>query len=102
MIWRVVDSPEAQAQLGQLYRDIAADRSPETAASYTGAIVDYCESLRTIPYRGTMRDDVRPGLRITNYRKRAVIAFIADEGIVSILGVFYGGQDYEAVLRDEE
>lgn len=102
MIWRVVFSPEAQTQLLQLYRDIATNRSPDIAASYTGAIVDYCESMRTIPYRGTMRDDVRPGLRITNYRKRAVIAFIADEGIVSILGVFYGGQDYEAILRDED
>jgi toxin ParE1/3/4 len=102
MIWRVVFSPEAQAQLGQLYRDIAANRSPEAAARYTGAIVDSCESMRTIPYRGTMRDDIRPGLRITNYRKRAVIAFIAESEIVSILGVFYGGQDYEAILRDDD
>ena len=48
-----------------------------------------------------MRDDVRPGLRITNYKKRAVIAFDVDAEQVSILGIFYGGQDYESILQDE-
>jgi toxin ParE1/3/4 len=48
-----------------------------------------------------MRDDVRPGLRITNYEKRAVIAFAVDAEQVSIIGVFYGGQDYETLLQDD-
>ncbi len=44
---------------------------------------------------------MRPGLRITNYKKRVVIAFAVDAGRVSILGVFHGGQDHEAMLRDD-
>jgi plasmid stabilization system protein ParE len=46
------------------------------------------------------RDDIRPGLRITHYRKRTVIAFAVDTHAqqVSILGVFHGGQDYETAL----
>ena len=55
--------------------------------------------------RGTQRDDVRTGLRVTNYKRRALIAFTVDQNRVSILGVFYGGQDYETVLQgdfDEE
>ena len=48
-----------------------------------------------------MHDDVRTGLRITNYKKRAVIAFSADVEEVSIIGVFYGGQQYEALLRED-
>lgn len=63
--------------------------------------MSYCESLCTFPHRGTMRDDVRPGLRITNYKKRAVIAFDVDAEQVSIIGVFYGGQDYETILQDD-
>jgi plasmid stabilization system protein ParE len=47
-----------------------------------------------------MRDDVRPGLRITNHKKRAVIAFDVDAEQVSIIGVFYGGQDHETILQD--
>lgn len=32
------------------------------------AMVAYCESLQDFPHRGTRRDDVRPGLRVTNYK----------------------------------
>jgi toxin ParE1/3/4 len=101
MSHRVVFSPQAQEQLVELYRYIADAASPATAARYTEAIVSYCESLHKFPLRGTMRDDVRPGLRITNYKKRAVIAFAVDAQTVSIVGVFYGGQDYETLLQDD-
>jgi toxin ParE1/3/4 len=99
--YRVVFSPEAEEQLAALYSYIAAAASPEIAVRYTEAIVTYCEGLRAFPHRGTRRDDVRPGLRITNYRKRAVIAFSVDAEQVSIIGVFYGGQDYEAILDED-
>ena len=102
MKFRVVFSPEAVEQLAELYRYIAKAASPDVAAQYTEAIVSYCESLDTFPLRGSQRDDVRPGLRITNYKKRAVIAFDVDTDVVSIIGVFYGGQDYETVLRDDD
>ena len=101
MSHRVVFTPEAEDQLAALYGYIAAAASRDIAARYTEAIVSYCESLCTFPHRGTMRDDVRPGLRITNYKKRAVIAFDVDAQQVSILGVFYGGQDYETILQDD-
>ena len=101
--YRVVFAPEAEDDLVSLYEYIAEHGSPVIAARYTEAIVAYCESLATLPHRGTKRDDVRPGLRITNYRRRAVIAFHCDEAAatVSILGVYYGGRDYERALGDE-
>lgn len=99
MHYTVIFTPEAQEQLAALYRYIAIAASPETAERYTNAIVTYCESLHTFPNRGTRRDDVRPGLRITNYKKRAVIAFAVDAKLVSIIGVYYGGQNYEAALQ---
>lgn len=94
-------APEALEQLAALYRYIATAASPEIAQRYTDAIVTHCEELRTFPHRGNQRDDIRPGLRITNYRKRAVIAFVVDAKQVSILGVFYGGQDLKAALQIE-
>jgi plasmid stabilization system protein ParE len=57
--------------------------------------------LETFPLRGAQRDDIRPGLRITNYKGRTVIAFAVDDRQVSIIGVFYGGQDYETALQDD-
>lgn len=101
MEYAVVFTPEAQEQLAALYRYIAAAASPEIAERYTSAIVTYCESLQTFPHRGTCRDDIRPGLRITNHKKRAVIAFDVEAERVSIIGVFYGGQDYETVLQPD-
>ncbi len=97
----VVFAPEAEEQLTSIYRFIAAAASPAIAARYTNAIVTYCEGLRTFSHRGSCRDDIRPGLRITNYKKRTVIAFDVSSERVSILGVFYGGQDYETILQSD-
>lgn len=102
MRYRVVFAPEAEEQLVALYRYIAVAASPVIAARYTDAIVAHCESFDEFPLRGTKRDDIRKGLRMTHYKKRAVIAFKVDHDVVSILGVYYGGQDYESVLQDED
>lgn len=101
MNYRVEFSPEAEEQLAELFHYIAKAASPDTAARYTEAIVSYCESLSAFPHRGTMRDDVRPGLRTTNYRKRTIIAFSVDAERVSIIGIFYGGQNYETILQED-
>lgn len=71
----VVFTPEAQEQLVALYRYIAVAASPEIAERYTSAIVTFCEGFQTFPHRGTRRDDIRPGLRITNYKKRGCDCF---------------------------
>jgi toxin ParE1/3/4 len=39
-----------------------------------------------------------PACAITNYKKRTVIAFTVDAKRVSIIGIYYGGQDYESAL----
>ena len=99
--YSVIFTPEAKDQLVSLYNFIAVAASPEVAERYTNAIVSYCESLHSFPLRGTCRDDVRVGLRITNYKKRAVIAFAVNDNLVSIIGIYYGGQDYESALQLE-
>ncbi|WP_296662889.1 type II toxin-antitoxin system RelE/ParE family toxin [Paraburkholderia sp.] len=91
-------APEAVQQLEALEDYIAGQGSPQVAATYIDSIVEYCESLRSFPQRGVPRDDVRPGLRITHYRGSAIIAFAVIDATVYILGVFCGGQDYNAVL----
>jgi plasmid stabilization system protein ParE len=101
MSHRVVFTPEALDQLAALYQYISVAASPAVALRYTDAIVNYCESLTLFPHRGTMRDDVRKGLRITHYKKRTVIAFAVDAAEVVILGIFYGGQNHESRLSDD-
>ena len=99
MLYTVVFTPEAESQLTELYRYIAQAASPDVAQRYLEAIVTYCESLQSFPHRGSKRDDIRPGLRVTNYKGRCVVAFAVTDKLVSVIGVFYGGQDYETVLQ---
>lgn len=97
--YRVAFAPEVRDkldELDELEARIAAAGAPATAMRYIDAIVDFCESLATFPWRGVPRDDLLPGLRMTHYRKRTLIAYQVNGRIVSILGLYYGGQDYEA------
>lgn len=100
----VAFAPEAEQNLVELYAYIAEHGSPTVAQRYTEAIIEYCEGLANFAHRGTRRDDIRPGLRVTNYKRRAVIAFEVNEGseTVTILGVYYGGRDYESALGDDD
>lgn len=98
MTLSVVFTPEAEKQLIELYRYVATAGSSEVAARYTDAIVAFCEELATFPQRGRARDDIRPGLRTIGFRRRVVVAFAVRSQAVLIVGVFYGGRDYEAVL----
>jgi len=61
----------------------------------------HCEGLQDFPHRGTRRDDVRPGLCITIYKKQAIIAFTVGAKWVSIIGIYYGDQDYESALPSD-
>jgi plasmid stabilization system protein ParE len=99
---RVVFTPEATAQLVSLYNYTAQRSGPVRALSYTDAVVAYCESFAVIPRRGTRRDELRPGLGTTGFRKRVTIAFDVVADVTTIIGIFYGGQDFESVLTDDE
>ena len=99
---RVVFRPEALAQLDELYDFVAVAGSPMAAANLVDAIVTFCEDLAPFPLRGHARHDIRPGLRTIGFRRRAVVAFVVRDDAVVVLGGFYGGRDYEAIMRGED
>lgn len=102
MSYLVVFAPEASDQLEALYRYIAERSSPTIAQRYTAAVISTCEGLTVFPLRGVSREDIRPGLRLTHHKGRTVIAYAVDDGTrtISIVGVFYGGQDHEGALTE--
>jgi plasmid stabilization system protein ParE len=105
VIYTVRFAPAARDQLDAIEDYIAlVSGLPATAARFVDGIVAYCESFETFPERGTRRDDLLPGLRVTSYRKSTTVAFRVDTNaqIVAIIGVFHGGQDYEAALDETE
>jgi toxin ParE1/3/4 len=102
--YTVVFTPDAEKQLDSLYVYIA-DHSGETRADdFVGGVVEECISLSRFPERGTKRNDVRPNLRTLGYARRVTIAFSVNSAtnIVTIHGVFYGGRDFEQLLRDDD
>ena len=98
---RVVFRREALAQLDELYNYVEMVGSPVVAAELVDSIAAFCEDLAPFPLRGIARDDIRPGLRTIGFRRRGVVAFVVRDDTVVIVGVFYGGRDYEPILRDE-
>ncbi|PWR21501.1 type II toxin-antitoxin system RelE/ParE family toxin [Zavarzinia aquatilis] len=101
MTLRVVFTPRAEQQLDTLYTYIATAAGEQRAESFAGRIVAHCQGFGDLPQRGTRRDDIAPGLRIVGFRRRVTIAFLVEPEVVVIVGIFYGGQDHESVLRAE-
>ncbi|EGR9571017.1 type II toxin-antitoxin system RelE/ParE family toxin [Salmonella enterica subsp. enterica serovar Grumpensis] len=97
MDFEIIFTPEAEQQVISLHRYISEQSSPAVADGYIGALLDYLDSFSTFPERGNKRDDLRPGMRVTHFRHRTIIAFAVDEKKVIIAGVFHGGQTYEAL-----
>jgi toxin ParE1/3/4 len=99
---QVIFTPLAERHLDRLHQYIASRASEERADEYVGRIVDFCKSLTTFPMRGTPRDDLLPGLRVTGFERRVTIAFVVIEATVLIEGIFYGGRDFETTFRDKD
>ena len=97
---RVVLRPAAVRDLDRLYDFIFGEAGPATAAGYIRRIRAHCDSPADFPERGLARDDIRPGLRVTSFERRVAIAFAFDATTVRVARIFYGGRDYEALLRE--
>ena len=102
--YAVIFTPRVKLQLDELYAYIANMSGEARAEEFVGGIVADCMSLSTFPERGTKRDDIRPNMRIKSYARRVAIAFSVDAANkdVAIHGVYYGGQDYERLLGEED
>lgn len=92
----------AQRHLLGIYEWIVNNGSAVDAQHFVEAIIDYCESLADMSGIGAARDDIRPGIRTVGFRRRVVIAFAQTEAThLTVLGVFYGGQEYERYLAED-
>jgi len=93
----VIYSPEAAEDLDRIYGIVADAGDPLTADRYDQRIRALCERLDHASERGTLREDVRPGLRIVGFERRITVAFAVDEDRVTILRLFYGGANWEGL-----
>lgn len=96
----VVFSPAAAEDLESIRAHIAGANSISIADSFVERLIAHCESLARAPHRGTVRDQIRPGLRIIGWRRTVTVAFAVDDEAlrVDIAGVFYRGRDVAAEM----
>jgi len=101
MTGRIHYTPEAEQQLNSLDEWITENASADTARRFVTAILEHIDTILVFPLAGRSRDDVRPGMRTTTFKKRTLVAYEVDESsdevAVNVLGVFQGGKDWEAV-----
>ena len=98
---RVILTPEAQADLIQIYNYVEEQSGQLTAHSYVQRITDCCEGLADFPERGTLRDELFPGLRVIGFDRRVAIAFHVTDDAVIIDRVLYGGRDLEGIFSED-
>ena len=96
----VVFSPEARDDLLNLYDWIATRAGPAVAISYIERIEAFCLGFDLASERGQLRGDIRPGLRIVGFERRITIAFSMNKEQVTILRLYYGGQNWEELLHE--
>lgn len=101
--YRVLFTPDAERDLEAIYDYIALEKEmPDVAWTYIQKLYKACEKLENAPLRGRNRNDLRENLRVMSVAKNAVAAFEVDEAsqTVTLLNIFYGGQDYDALMGD--
>jgi plasmid stabilization system protein ParE len=92
---QVIFSPAAEMDLAEIEEYLALRFSQRNAERFVRRIVRECLSLANAPRRGTRRDDVRSGVRTVGFERRVSIVFEVTDGVVVILGVYYGGRQFD-------
>lgn len=97
--YRVRYRPQAEADLDAIHDWLLQETSPTRADAYIDKIVSHCDSFAEAPFRGTMRDDLKPGLRTTPWRKRLTIGFRVYESEREVVIVFiaWRGRDIDRI-----
>ena len=71
------------------------------------AILDHIDGHSGVPALPADRATTyEPGMRTTTFKKRTLVAYEVDESsgelVVNVVGVFHGGQDWEAALGEDQ
>ena len=97
---QVLFAPEAVEDLARLYAFISERGGRQIASAYIGRLENYCLAFDLASERGTMRDDIRPGLRIASFERNVTVAFRVTDAEVIFLRLFYAGTHWESLLNE--
>lgn len=87
---------DAKADLKGIYTQIRKNGgTAATARGYVNRILGFLAGFDIFPERGSLREHIRPGLRIVGFERRVSVAFIVEEDEVVILRLLYAGRQFE-------
>ncbi len=89
---RVTYQPDALDDIDTTYRYIAERSSPRIAQRYVEAIQRYIAGFAGLPFRGTKRPELGPGVRTVGFKRQVTIAFSVEDERIVIHRVLYGGR----------
>ncbi len=96
MNYRIRFHPAVSEDLAQIVQLIAGYAGSEAAARRLAEIEAVIASLKQTPHKGSIRDEIAPGLRAIPAGRKAVVVFTVDdetrEVLVHIVG--YAGADW--------
>lgn len=88
---KLIVSPEAEADLGQIEEYIGED-NPKAAVAFVARLTDRFDGLATFPGIGRKRDEIRQGYRSVAEGEYIIIYRVRPDA-VEILHVVHGKQD---------
>ncbi|UVK57188.1 type II toxin-antitoxin system RelE/ParE family toxin [Mesorhizobium sp. AR02] len=74
--------------------------SENIANGFVDRINERCQKIGNAPRGGRSRDEILPGLRAVPFERSAVITYVIESDVIRIVNIFYGGRDYETLMRD--
>lgn len=89
-------SPEAEADIVDIYRSISeASMSSVVDRQYVERLTSYLETFEVFPERGSLRNDVRQGLRVVGFERSVSVAFVVEQDSVVILRLAQNGRQID-------
>jgi plasmid stabilization system protein ParE len=95
MAFKVSMAAQAEADLDAIYDYIATHASPRRARAYVDRLLTFLSQFDTFPQRGSVRADLRDGLRIVGFERRVSVAFVVETDTVVILRILYAGRSID-------
>jgi plasmid stabilization system protein ParE len=94
--YRIRFHPLVARDLDAIVRWILGYAGPDIAGRKLAEIEEAIATLRDTPHKGSIRDEIAPGLRAIPAGRKAVIAFVVDDEVAEVLifAVTYGGANW--------